>query len=132
MPPRPATTTAGAIPDPLLSSGASPSPSSGMTQRSWRATPARERSSDTVSRQADGGLRRSPTAIYLFELPDPLPLVTREQDTFEDLNAAGWTPSGLTNWRVLAASGTQVFRQTNTQGDARAIFDAFEGANRVR
>jgi len=67
--------------------------------------------------------------IYVFEVPDPLPAVARVQDTFEDLNSAGWTPWGFTNWRVVSSGGTQVFRQTNTQGDARAIFEEFAGGN---
>lgn len=68
-------------------------------------------------------------AIYVFELPTPLPAVTRIQDTFEDLNSAGWTPWGFTNWRVVSSGRTHVFRQTNTQGDARAIFEGFQGGN---
>jgi hypothetical protein len=67
--------------------------------------------------------------IYVFELPNPLPAVARVQDTFEDLNSAGWTPWGFTNWSVVSWGGTHVFRQTNTQGDARAIFEGFQGGN---
>lgn len=67
--------------------------------------------------------------IYVFELPAPLPAVARVQDTFEDLNSAGWTPWGFTNWRVVSSGRTHVFRQTNTQGDARAIFEDFQGGN---
>lgn len=67
--------------------------------------------------------------IYVFELPDPLPAVARVQDTFEDRNAAGWTPVGMTDWRVVSSGGTQVFRQSNVQDSARAIFEGFEGGN---
>ena len=72
---------------------------------------------------------RRDSAIYVYELPETLPAVTLVQDTFEDLNSAEWTPWGFTNWRVVSSGGTQVFRQTNTQGDARAIFEGFEGGN---
>jgi hypothetical protein len=68
-------------------------------------------------------------AIYIFELPDPLPEGRRVFDTFEDMNAAGWTPQGNTDWRVVASGGSQVFRQANMQGDARAVFDGFEGTD---
>jgi hypothetical protein len=73
------------------------------------------------------GLRTE--TVYVFDVPSPLPTVARVQDTFEDLNSAGWTPWGFTNWSVVASGGTHVFRQTNTQGDARAIFEGFEGSN---
>jgi hypothetical protein len=73
------------------------------------------------------GLRTE--TVYVFDVPSPLPTVARVQDTFEDLNSAGWTPWGFTNWSVVASGGTHVFRQTNTQGDARAIFDGFQGSN---
>jgi hypothetical protein len=73
------------------------------------------------------GVRDS--AIYIYELPQPLPAATRIQDTFEDLNSAGWTPWGFTDWSVVSSGGTRVFRQTNTQGDARAIFEGFAGGN---
>lgn len=68
-------------------------------------------------------------AIYIYDVPQPLPAATRIQDTFEDLNSAGWTPWGFTNWRVVTSGRTHVFRQTNTQGDARAIFEGFRGGN---
>lgn len=63
-------------------------------------------------------------AIYIFELPEALPESVRVEDDFEDMNAAGWTPQGNTNWRVLVSNNNYVFRQTNMQGDARAILDA--------
>jgi hypothetical protein len=67
--------------------------------------------------------------LYIFDLPSTLPAGSRVQDTFEDANSAGWTPWGTATWRVLSSGGSYVFRQANVQGDARAIFDAFTGAN---
>jgi hypothetical protein len=69
------------------------------------------------------------TKLYVFDLPATLPAASRVQDTFEDANSSGWTPWGTTQWRVLASSGSYVFRQSNVQGDARAVFDSFCGAN---
>lgn len=63
-------------------------------------------------------------ALYVYELPATLPQATRIQDTFEDVNAAGWTPFGATSWSVVQSSGSYVYRQANAQGDARAILDS--------
>jgi hypothetical protein len=62
--------------------------------------------------------------LYIFDLPPTFAQPVRVQDTFEDLNSAGWTPVGVTNWRVVSAGGSQVFRQSDVSGNARAILDA--------
>jgi hypothetical protein len=62
--------------------------------------------------------------LYVFDLPPTFAQPVRVQDTFEDLNSAGWTPVGVTNWRVVSAGGSQVFRQNDVSGNARAILDA--------
>jgi hypothetical protein len=70
-------------------------------------------------------------ALYLYELPATLPQATRVQDNFEDVNAAGWTPFGATNWSVVQSNGSYVYRQANAQGDARAILDSPQTQNQA-
>jgi hypothetical protein len=64
------------------------------------------------------------STLYVFDLPNPLPAPTRVQDTFEDTNAAGWTPWGSAQWSVVQSLGSYVYRQANMSGDARAILDS--------
>ena len=62
--------------------------------------------------------------LYVFDLPPKFAPPVRVQDTFEDLNSAGWTPVGVTNWTVVSTGGSHVFRQSDVSGNARAILDA--------
>ena len=72
---------------------------------------------------------QSATAIYVFHVPQSLPEPMRIEDTFENGNAANWTPQGPANWRVLSSGGSFVFRQLSTQGDVRAILGDSEATH---
>lgn len=97
------------------------------------ATPSRLSDRAVISedgrRVAARGSSGTQSIIYIFDLPQTLPASVRVEDTFEDMNAAGWTPFGSTQWSVVASGNSRVYRQSNTTGDARAILDEPVTAN---
>jgi len=48
-------------------------------------------------------------------------------DDFEDGDAAGWTPDGVSSWAVVQGTSSKVFRQSDTSAGARASLDASSG-----
>ena len=46
------------------------------------------------------------------------------QDTFSGSTATGWTPQTGSNFSVVQGTGSRVYRQTNTAGEAGAVLDA--------
>lgn len=58
---------------------------------------------------------------FIFELPAALNRPSLLQDDFQDGNAQGWTPLGG-SFSVTASGTSLVYRQTNTAGNAGALF----------
>lgn len=52
-------------------------------------------------------------------------------DNFEDGNAAGWTAAGSTAWSVVVSGNGDVYRQSNSSADARAILNGSNWTNQV-
>jgi len=67
--------------------------------------------------------------IYLFDLPTTLPTTRRLERSFENSSTAGWSFSGLTDWRIVRSGGSRVFRQLRTDGWARAVLTTFSGTD---
>jgi hypothetical protein len=59
---------------------------------------------------------------YIFELPSVLPSTLLVNENLEDGQAQGWTPAGTPTFTVIDVDGTNVYRQSNMTGDARAVF----------
>ena len=69
--------------------------------------------------------------VYVFRVPTTLTAPLRTQQTFEGANVADWQPWGKTDWRLSTTGGSRVFRQSNTEGDARAILQTFAGTDQA-
>ena len=61
-------------------------------------------------------------ALYVYDLPaGGPPSLPTFQDDFESGASPSWTPIAGSQWSVVAAGGTQVYRQTSTASHAGAI-----------
>ena len=67
--------------------------------------------------------------VYVFRVPTTLTPPTRLQETFEGASTPNWVAWGKTDWRLATTGGSRVFRQHNTEGDARAILQTFDGTD---
>lgn len=63
----------------------------------------------------------SPGGLSYFELPASFVTPDRLQDTFEDGNSTGWTPSAGSAYSVATVDGTRALRQANTTLVTRAV-----------
>lgn len=59
---------------------------------------------------------------YIFELPPSLTTPAPRLDNFETGNGAGWTTLAGSQFSVVANGANRVYRQSNTAGEARALF----------
>ncbi|HET9474099.1 MAG TPA: family 16 glycoside hydrolase, partial [Steroidobacteraceae bacterium] len=67
--------------------------------------------------------------IYYFELPATLVTPSVQQDTFTSSNGADWTQTAGSQFAVVRAGYSRVFRQSSLAGDAVAIRDMSNWAN---
>ena len=93
---------------------------SGWRQNAVLAVASNEAFNDIsiVGQRAIAGGR----ALYVYDLPagDP-PSLPTFQDDFESGASASWTPIAGSQFSVVAAGGTHVYRQNSTVSDAGAI-----------
>jgi hypothetical protein len=82
-----------------------------------------------VDKDRVAAISENSKTIYLFRVPTTLTPPLRIQETFEGTSVADWQPWGKTDWRLSTTGGSRVFRQRNTEGDARAILQTFEGTD---
>ncbi len=59
--------------------------------------------------------------LEYFELPASFVTPARLQDTFEDGNSTGWTPSAGSSYAVATVAGSRALRQSNTTLTTRAV-----------
>ena len=68
---------------------------------------------------------------HYYELPATFPQLTVLQDTFSGSTATGWTPQAGSTFSVVQGTGSRVYRQTNTAGEAGAVLDASNRTNQA-
>lgn len=61
---------------------------------------------------------------HYYQLPQTFTQPTVLQDTFSGSTATGWTPQAGSTFSVVQGTGSRVYRQTNTAGEAGAVLDA--------
>lgn len=67
-------------------------------------------------------------AVYVFDLPTDLTQPATVQDGFEDGNASDWLPLAGSSFSV-ATSGSRVYRQASTAGNAASIWGNTDRTN---
>ena len=66
---------------------------------------------------------------YYFELPETLATPAIQQDTFTSSNGATWTQTAGSQFAVVRAGYSQVFRQSSLAGEAVAVRDMSNWTN---
>jgi hypothetical protein len=83
----------------------------------------------------DGSFSRvvatGPTAVHVFDLNQLGTTPAPTQEDFEQGNAANWVPIAGSSFSVVTDSGSQVYRQSNTTGDAGAYVTNINWTNQA-
>lgn len=109
----------------------------GLVRMYRRATSGTWNHVATLASSSDEGLgapnlhgNRAIAGASVFTLPATLtPTPAIIQEDLEDNAANNWQPEAMAQFSIVSAGGTRVYRQTNTTGDARAIFTTTDVEN---
>jgi hypothetical protein len=66
---------------------------------------------------------------YIYDVPSNLDRNELVQDDFQDGDAAGWSPTPGSTFSVAASGTHRFYRQTNTTGNAAALWPSLNGSN---
>ncbi|MFC4313609.1 FG-GAP repeat protein [Steroidobacter flavus] len=68
-------------------------------------------------------------SAYVYDVPSNLDRNELVQDDFQDGDAAGWSTLPGSTFAVAASGASRFYRQTNTTGNAAALWPALYGSN---